>query len=100
VGVPQNKHPVPAHVTGWGGGRCGGTGNVASQRVLTHNVKSSFWTGPLRSPERLQNTFAHESFIDELAAAVKADPVAFRLRHLSDPRLSEVVRSASKAAGS
>jgi CO/xanthine dehydrogenase Mo-binding subunit len=47
----------------------------------------------------LQNTFAHESFIDELAAAVKADPVAYRLRHLSDPRLSEVVRSASKAAG-
>jgi CO/xanthine dehydrogenase Mo-binding subunit len=66
---------------------------------LTHNVKSSFWTGPLRSPERLQNTFAHESFIDELAAAVKADPVAYRLRHLSDPRLSEVVRSAAKAAG-
>ncbi len=98
-GFANNSNAVPSYVTGCVGGQCGGTGNVSSQRVLTHNVKSSFWTGPLRSPERLQNTFAHESFIDELAAAVKADPVAYRLRHLSDPRLSEVVRSASKAAG-
>ena len=39
---------------------------------------SPFFTGPLRSPARLQNTFAHESFMDELAAAVKADPVEYR----------------------
>ena len=71
---------------------------MASQRVLTHNVESPFFTGPLRSPERLQNTFAHESFMDEIAAAVKADPVAYRLRHLSDPRLIEVVKAAAKAA--
>ena len=63
-----------------------------------HNVESSFWTGPLRSPQRLQNTFAHESFMDELAARAKADPVAFRLRHLSDPRLIDVVKAAAKAA--
>ena len=75
-----------------------GTGAVASERVLTHNVKSLFWTGPLRSPERLQNTFAHESMLDEVAALVKADPVAYRLRHLSDPRLIEVVNAAAKAA--
>jgi nicotinate dehydrogenase subunit B len=98
AGFANNSNAVPSYVTGCVGGRCGGTGNVASQRVLTHNVKSPFWTGPLRSPERLQNTFAHESFIDEVAAAVKADPVAYRLRHLSDPRLNEVVRSAAKAA--
>jgi len=48
---------------------------------------------------RLQNTFAHECLMDEVAARVKADPVAYRLRHLSDPRLSEVVREAAKAAG-
>jgi nicotinate dehydrogenase subunit B len=99
AGFANNSNAVPSYVTGCVGGRCGGTGNVAGQRVLTHNVKSPFWTGPLRSPERLQNTFAHESFIDEVAAAVKADAVAYRLRHLSDPRLSEVVRSAAKAAG-
>jgi len=66
--------------------------------VLTHNLRSHFWTGPLRSPERLQNTFAHESIMDEVASAVGADPVAFRLKHLSDPRLIEVVRKAAEAA--
>ena len=40
-------------------------------------------TGNLRDPNGPQVTFAGESFIDELAAAAKADPVAFRLRLLS-----------------
>src|SRR5206468_3509018 len=78
--------------------RCGGTGTIASQRVWTHNVRSPFWTGPLRAPERLQNTFAHESFMDELAAAARVDPVEFRLRHLADPRLIAVIQAATKAA--
>ena len=67
------------------------TGTVQSGRVLTHAVESRFFTGPLRSPARLQNTFAHESFMDELAARVKADPVEYRLRHLRDARLKEVL---------
>ena len=80
------------------GGSAGGAGTIASERVLSHTVRSPFFTGPLRSPSRLQNTFAHESFIDEVAAHVKADPVAYRLRHLSDARLKEVVAAAAKAA--
>jgi CO/xanthine dehydrogenase Mo-binding subunit len=36
--------------------------------------------------------------MDEVAAHVKADPVAYRLRHLSDPRLKDVVTAAAKAA--
>jgi CO/xanthine dehydrogenase Mo-binding subunit len=94
----NGSNAVPSYVTGCVGNRCGGTGTVASQRVLTHNVPSPFWTGPLRSPSRLQNTFAHESFIDEIAAMLKTDPVEYRLRHLSDPRLIEVVKAAAKAA--
>jgi len=39
-------------------------------------------TGNLRDPDGPQVTFAAESFIDELAAAAKADPVEFRLRML------------------
>jgi nicotinate dehydrogenase subunit B len=62
-------------------------------------VESPFWTGPLRSPWRLQNTFAHESFIDEVAAHVRADPVAYRLRHIADPRLAAVLKAATEAAG-
>jgi CO/xanthine dehydrogenase Mo-binding subunit len=76
----------------------GGTGTVASQRVLIHSIASPFFTGSLRSPDRLQNTFANESFMDEVAAAVKADPVQYRLRHLSDPRLIAVLNAAASAA--
>ena len=94
----NNGNIAPSYVAGSVNGRKGGTGNIASERVLTHNLRSPFWTGPLRSPERLQNTFAHESIMDEVASAVGADPVAFRLRHLSDPRLIEVVKAAANAA--
>ena len=76
----------------------GGTGTVASQRVLEHSIASPFFTGPLRSPDRLQNTFANESFMDEVAAAMTADPVQYRLRHLSDPRLIAVLNAAANAA--
>src|SRR6059036_597076 len=94
----NGSNAVPSYVTGCVGKRCGGTGKIASQRVVTHDVRSPLWTGPLRSPARLQNTFAHESFLDEMAAAVKADPVEYRLRHLSDARLIEVVKAAAQAA--
>ncbi|PYS00264.1 MAG: xanthine dehydrogenase family protein molybdopterin-binding subunit [Acidobacteria bacterium] len=94
----NNNNAVPSYVTGTVNGNSGGTGNVRSQRVLSRDVVSPFWTGPLRSPARLQNTFAHESFIDEVAAELKADPVEYRLRHLSDTRLMDVVKGASKAA--
>src|SRR5205807_4291308 len=40
-------------------------------------------TGNLRDPNGPQITFAAESFIDELAAAAKADPVEFRLKLLT-----------------
>ncbi len=89
---------APSYVAGCVDGRCGGTGTVASERVLTHSVQSPFWTGPLRSPARLQNTFAHESFMDEIAASVGQDPLEYRLRHLKDPRLIEVVKAVANAA--
>ena len=94
----NNNNAVPSYVAGTVNGRGGGTGKIRSERVLTHDVQSPFFTGPLRSPARLQNTFAHESFLDEIAAEVKTDPVEYRLRHLSDPRLIEVVKAAAKAA--
>src|SRR5207248_3752833 len=45
------------------------------------------------------NSFAHESYIDELAAAAGADPVEFRLRHLKDARASELLRATADRAG-
>ncbi len=94
----NGSNAAPSYVAGRVAGKAGGAGIVASERVLVHTVQSPFFTGPLRSPSRLQNTFAHECFIDEVAAHVKADPVAYRLRHLSDARLKEVVSAAAKAA--
>ena len=94
----NNANAVPSYVAGNVGGREQGTGTVKSERVLTHTIESPFWTGPLRSPNRLQNTFAHECFLDELAAHSKADPVEYRLRHLRDPRLIAVVNEVAKAA--
>jgi nicotinate dehydrogenase subunit B len=90
---------IPGYVAGRVGGRAYGTGTVASERVLTHVVPSPFFTGPLRSPSRLQNAFAQECFFDEIAARVKADPVQYRLRHLADQRLKDVITAAAKQAG-
>ena len=94
----NNGNAASSYGAGLVGGQAGGTGSVRSERVLTHTIASPFFTGPLRSPARLQHTFANESFIDEVAAAVKADPVQYRLRHLSDPRLIEALNSAAQAA--
>jgi CO/xanthine dehydrogenase Mo-binding subunit len=97
-GYNNNSNGVPSYVAGMFDGVSRGTGTVRSERVLVHNIPSPFFTGPLRSPARFQNTFAHESFMDELAAHVKADPVEYRLRHLHNERVIDVLKAASKAA--
>jgi CO/xanthine dehydrogenase Mo-binding subunit len=95
----NNGNVACNYITGVVAGKApAGTGNVASQRALVHTVASPFFTGPLRSPNRLQNTFANECFMDELAFTAKADPVQYRLRHLTDPRLIGVVKAAASAA--
>jgi nicotinate dehydrogenase subunit B len=67
--------------------------------VKTHHVRDMiFRASHLRSPGRLENNFANEAFVDEIAAALKADPAEFRLNHLSDPRGHDVIRGAMKLA--
>src|SRR6202047_2131968 len=94
----NGDNAVPSYVIGCISGKCGGAGSIRSERVLSHTVKSPFFTGPLRSPLRLQNTFAHECFMDELSAHAKTDPLAYRLRHLREPRIVDVVKAAAQAA--
>ena len=53
----------------------------------------------IRGVAALPNVFAHESFIDELAAAEKADPVAFRLRFMEDERPIALVKAVAERAG-
>ncbi len=94
----NGANAVPSYMAGCIGGKCGGAGSIRSERVLTHAVSSPFFTGPLRSPLRLQNTFAHECFMDEISTNGKADPVAFRLQHLRETRMIDVVKAAAKKA--
>jgi nicotinate dehydrogenase subunit B len=45
----------------------------------------------IRTPGRMQNTYANESFVDELAAAAKMDPLEFRRKYLDDKRGLELL---------
>lgn len=94
----NQSNTVPSYFAGCIAGSCGGDGTIRSERALTHTVRSPFFTGPLRSPLRIQNTFANECFMDELCAHAKADPVAFRLLHLQNSRVIGVLKSAAEAA--
>jgi CO/xanthine dehydrogenase Mo-binding subunit len=53
----------------------------------------------LRALGAYLNVFAIESFMDELAGATGDDPVAFRLKHLDDPRARDVVTKAASEFG-
>jgi len=56
-------------------------------------------TSPLRAPGKIANTFAVESFTDEIAALARMDPLEFRLRRLSNPRGIEVLKRVATRMG-
>jgi nicotinate dehydrogenase subunit B len=56
-------------------------------------------TAFLRAPGQPGTTFGGESFMDEVAAAVRVDPLEFRLRYLRDPRAIAVLQAAAQRAG-
>ena len=71
-----------------------------SVRVLVHWTKDApLQLSNLRAPGKIANVFAVESFTDELAAAAGADPIAFRLERLTDPRAIEVITRTAQAIG-
>ncbi len=67
---------------------------IESHRLLTMPVRTS----ALRTLGAQGNVFAIESFLDEIATERGEDPVAFRLRHLTDERAKDVIRAAAKRA--
>jgi nicotinate dehydrogenase subunit B len=74
--------------------------DIAGIQVTRHRLLDMpIRTSSLRSLGAYLNVFAIESFMDELAAAAGADPVGFRLAHLSDPRARRVLTEAADMAG-
>ncbi len=71
-----------------------------ARRIVHHHLpESPLRTSSLRGLGAFANVFAIESFMDELADAAGADPLAFRLRHLADERARAVLLAAAERAG-
>jgi len=86
-GVPDDNYVFAHKRTGW-------------EVIPTFLAKASpLRTSHFRDPLGPQIHFASESFIDEAALAAGADPVAFRLAHLTAPRDIAVIKAAAEKAG-
>jgi CO/xanthine dehydrogenase Mo-binding subunit len=85
------------------GGFAGGARNaepvydLPHRRIVLHSLPGlPFRTSALRSLGGYANVFATESFMDEMADLAGADPIQFRLRHLSDPRARQVIETVAR----
>ncbi|GAA0255050.1 Nicotinate dehydrogenase subunit B [Methylorubrum aminovorans] len=68
-------------------------------RTVCHRLATTpFRPSWIRTPGRMQNTYANEAFLDECAAAAGIDPLDYRLRALKDPRGIEVLKRAAEIA--
>ena len=89
-------------VGAWRGGMIQYSG-IPNYRAISWRVKLPFATSWWRSLGLLANTFAIESFVDELAIRAGKDPVQFRLDQIRDDdrgyRLKEVIKAAAQKAG-
>lgn len=85
--------PIPPPPFYFGAGRNAPPSyQTPNQQVRVHYLaQSPLHVSSFRTLGGAGNTFANESFTDELATAAGIDPLQFRLRHLSDPRAREVL---------
>ena len=70
--------------------------NIPNTSILSASTDSPLRQGPYRCLGATVNNFARESFMDELAAEAGADPLAFRLAHLENPRIRTVLEAVAK----
>ncbi|MGZ2487310.1 nicotinate dehydrogenase subunit B [Rhizobium pisi] len=67
-------------------------------RVTVHDMPPIARASWFRGVSAMPNTFAHECYVDELAAAAGVDPVEYRLRYLHDPRAIDLVNALAERA--
>ena len=72
---------------------------IPNQRIVFHATDSPLRQGSYRALAATANHFARESHMDEVARAVKMDPLEFRLKNLKDERLRAVFEAAAKQFG-
>ncbi|UPK39456.1 molybdopterin-dependent oxidoreductase [Bradyrhizobium sp. 186] len=68
-------------------------------RVVAHDMAPIVRASWFRGVSALPNTFAHESYIDELATEAGVDPIEYRLRYLKDQRAVDLVNAVAERAG-
>ena len=73
--------------------------DVPSQLIEFHPARSPLRQGSYRGLAATANHFAREVHMDEMAHALKLDPLEFRRRNLKDPRLRAVVDAAAERFG-
>ncbi|TWC06220.1 nicotinate dehydrogenase subunit B [Bradyrhizobium macuxiense] len=70
-----------------------------NMRVVANDMPPIVRASWFRGVSALPNTFAHESYIDELAAEAEIDPIEYRLRYLKDKRAIDLVNAVAERAG-
>jgi nicotinate dehydrogenase subunit B len=79
AGMPVDAHTAPGNIFH----NSAIPYKFANVRTVCHRLDTTpFRPSWIRTPGRMQNTYANECFIDELAAAAGADPIEFRLKYL------------------
>ena len=105
IDVTSNVRP-DGTITSWefhnynsGGSAIRSPYDVPNQRSEFHSTRSPLKQGSYRALAATANHFAREMHMDELARAVKMDPLQFRLKNLKDARLRAVLEAAAGAFG-
>ena len=116
AGDTESNESDPSHsyagaLTGWPNASVHRLNNPGDRYEFPNNVRywqtiapllervSPLRTAHLRDPLGPQHHFASESFMDEMAIAVSADPIEFRLRYLREERDARVLRAAAERYG-
>jgi isoquinoline 1-oxidoreductase len=72
---------------------------VPNQRAAFHGADSPLRQGSYRALAATANHFVRETVMDDLAHALRLDPLAFRLQNLKEPRLRAVLEAAARQFG-